>query len=128
MYYICIYSLCKISHMYIIYIVSSIIYICVYIYIYLKQVFTIFCRTWGTLRKDISNILPLSRLNSSMIQSKPFFDPSDQIRSVAQSCPTPCDSMNRSTPGLPVHHQLHSFHKFLRVEFIYVCFTITFWL
>ena len=30
---------------------------------------------------------------------------SDQIRSVAQSCPTHCDPMNRSTPGLPVHHQ-----------------------
>ena len=26
--------------------------------------------------------------------------------SVAQSCPTPCDPMNRSMPGLPVHHQL----------------------
>ena len=31
---------------------------------------------------------------------------SDQIRSVAQSCPTLCDPMNRSMPGLPVHHQL----------------------
>ena len=31
---------------------------------------------------------------------------SDQIRSVAQSCLTLCDPMNRSTPGLPVHHQL----------------------
>ena len=30
----------------------------------------------------------------------------DQIRSVAQSCPTLCDPMNCSTPGLPVHHQL----------------------
>ena len=29
--------------------------------------------------------------------------------SVAQSCPTPCDPMNRSTPGLPVHHQLPQF-------------------
>ena len=30
-----------------------------------------------------------------------------QFRSVAQSCPTPCDPMNPSTPGLPVvHHQL----------------------
>ena len=27
-------------------------------------------------------------------------------RDVAQSCPTLCDPMNRSTPGLPVHHQL----------------------
>ena len=31
---------------------------------------------------------------------------SNQIRSVAQSCPTLCDPMNRSTPGLPVYHQL----------------------
>ena len=28
------------------------------------------------------------------------------IRSVAQSCPTLCDSMSCRTPGLPVHHQL----------------------
>ena len=27
-----------------------------------------------------------------------------QFSSVAQSCPTLCDSMNCSTPGLPVHH------------------------
>ena len=32
-----------------------------------------------------------------------------QNRSVAQSCPTLCDTMNRSTPGLPVHHQLPEF-------------------
>ena len=32
-----------------------------------------------------------------------------QIRSVAQSCPTLCDPMHRSTPGLPVHHQLPEF-------------------
>ena len=29
-----------------------------------------------------------------------------QFSSVAQSCPTLCDTMNRSMPGLPVHHQL----------------------
>ena len=32
-----------------------------------------------------------------------------QIRSVAQSCPGLCDPMNRSMPGLPVHHQLPEF-------------------
>ena len=32
-----------------------------------------------------------------------------QFSSVAQSCPTPCDSMNRSMTGLPVHHQLLEF-------------------
>ena len=34
---------------------------------------------------------------------------SDQIRSVAQSCPTLCDPMNCITPGLPVQHQLPEF-------------------
>ena len=32
-----------------------------------------------------------------------------QFSSVAQSCPTLCDPMNRSTPGLPVHHQILEF-------------------
>ena len=32
-----------------------------------------------------------------------------EFSSVAQSCPTLCDPMNRSTPGLPVHHQLLEF-------------------
>ena len=29
-----------------------------------------------------------------------------QFSSVTQSCPNLCDPMNRSVPGLPVHHQL----------------------
>ena len=33
----------------------------------------------------------------------------NQFSSVAQSCPTLCDPMNRSTPGLPVHHHLPEF-------------------
>ena len=32
-----------------------------------------------------------------------------QFSSVAQSCQTLCDPMNRSTPGLPVYHQLPEF-------------------
>ena len=32
-----------------------------------------------------------------------------QFSSVAQSCLTLCDHMNRNTPGLPVHHQLLEF-------------------
>ena len=31
------------------------------------------------------------------------------LSSVAKSCPTLCDPMNCSTPGLPVHHQLLEF-------------------
>ena len=34
---------------------------------------------------------------------------SDQFSSVTQSCPTICNPMNHSTPGLPVHHQLSEF-------------------
>ena len=33
----------------------------------------------------------------------------DGFSSVAQSCPTLCDTMNHSMPGLPVHHQLPEF-------------------
>ena len=32
-----------------------------------------------------------------------------QFSSVTQSCPTLCDSMDCSTPGLPVHHKLLEF-------------------
>ena len=32
-----------------------------------------------------------------------------QFSSVTQSCPTLCDTMNHSTPGLPVHH--HNYGK-----------------
>ena len=34
-----------------------------------------------------------------------------QFSSVAQLCPTLCDPMNRSMPGLPVHHQLPEFSQ-----------------
>ena len=34
---------------------------------------------------------------------------SNQFSSIAQLCLTLCDPMNRSTPGLPVHHQLPEF-------------------
>ena len=45
---------------------------------------------------------------------RPFFGRSHKIHSVqfssvAQLCPTLCDPMNHSTPGLPVHHQLPEF-------------------
>ena len=34
-----------------------------------------------------------------------------QFNSVTLSCPTLCDPVNRSTPGLPVHHKLPEFTK-----------------
>ena len=37
------------------------------------------------------------------------FSFNSQFSSVAQSCLTLCDPMNRSMPGLPVHHKLPEF-------------------
>ena len=39
-----------------------------------------------------------------------------QFSSVAQLCSTLCDPMNRSTPGLPVHHHLRSSLKHVSIE------------
>ena len=36
--------------------------------------------------------------------------------SVAQSCPTLCDPMDRSTPGLPVYRQPQSLLKLMSIE------------
>ena len=45
---------------------------------------------------------------SSKPPGKPLVDKT-QFSSVAQSCPTLCNPMNRSTPGLPVHQHLPGF-------------------
>ena len=46
---------------------------------------------------------------SASVGSEVLSFSSVQFSSVAQSCPTFWDPMNRSTPGLPVHHQLPEF-------------------
>ena len=72
---------------------------------------------WGNLYHTVSTVEPWASfrkthkpqvLRDPQSISEPSW-PSDQIRSVAQSCPTLCDPMNCSTPGLPVHHQLPEF-------------------
>ena len=45
-----------------------------------------------------------------------LFSNASSVSSVAQSCPTLCDPMNCSTPGLPVHHQLPEFTKPMSIE------------
>ena len=47
---------------------------------------------------------------------KVFRSESVQFSPVAQSCPTLCDPMNHSTPGLPVYHQLLEFTKPMSIE------------
>ena len=45
----------------------------------------------------------------NILQDRSHQFSSVQFISVAQSCPTLCDPMNCSTPGVPVHHQLLEF-------------------
>ena len=60
--------------------------------------------TAGTLRPE-SEMERTPEVPAS-IQDEALFDcTKPSCSSVAQSCPTLCDPMNRSTPGLPVHHQ-----------------------
>ena len=62
-----------------------------------------FISTWCTSKCLIRNISKLLMLYSS-------------VSSVAQSCPTLCNPMNPSTPGLPVHHQLLESTKPMSIE------------
>ena len=49
------------------------------------------------------------KMNSTSSYSTILISSGLQFSSVAQSCPTLFDPMNRSMPGLPVHHQLLEF-------------------
>ena len=56
------------------------------------------------------------RINKAMPQQVHFTESQSnynllQFSSVTQSCLTLCDPMNRSMPGLPVHHQLPKFSQ-----------------
>ena len=69
------------------------------------------CSSWASITwQPVSGALK----NHVLSDKKPWLQRkdailSDQIRAVTQSCLTLCDSMNLSTPGLPVHHQLPEF-------------------
>ena len=63
--------------------------------------------TASTSKGDIS---PQCETEITMTGSPDFpTSVSVQFSSVARLCPTLCDPMNHSTPGLPVHHQLLEF-------------------
>ena len=70
-------------------------------------------RGWGWFQDDSSTFI--AHFISIIITLTPpqirHYIPefSIQFSSVAQSCPTLCNPMNRSMPGLPVHHQLLEF-------------------
>ena len=54
-------------------------------------------------------LFKISCLDGSRMKLNSTEDSSSSSSSVAQSCPTLCDPMNRSMPGVPVHHQLPEF-------------------
>ena len=56
-----------------------------------------------------AGVLPSSVADTGVTSCKSSPFSSVQFSSVAQSCLTLCDPMNRSTPGLPVHHRLPKF-------------------
>ena len=58
--------------------------------------------TWGSQSIGVSAL-------TSFLPKKSQQDSWVQFSSVAQSCPIPCDPMNCTTSGLPVHHQLPEF-------------------
>ena len=67
-------------------------------------------------RKDMRNLDSILGSKGITLLKKVFqeknqywFFQSVQFTSVAQRCLTLCDPMNRSTPGLPVNHQLLEF-------------------
>ena len=51
-----------------------------------------------------------------VMRVKSLWSDSVQFSSITQSFPTLCNPMNRSTPGLPVHHQLRSLLKLMSIE------------
>ena len=56
--------------------------------------------------KQLFSVLALFGVQNLLPGSQSFHS---QVSSVAQSCPTLCDPVDCSTPGLPVHHQLPEF-------------------
>ena len=58
---------------------------------------------------DRALVLAKNHLSDAWNWFIPFRNSKCKISSVAQSCPTLCDPMDCSTPGLPVDHQLPEF-------------------
>ena len=65
----------------------------------------------GKDKHPLCGLKDLKLRGQSCFSTKTAEIPKDSVQfsSVAQSCPTLCDPMNRSTPGLPVHNQLPEF-------------------
>ena len=56
-----------------------------------------------------AGFISLLSVAQALVRVTVSFSAWTQFSSVAQSCPTLCDPVNHSTPGLPVHHHLPEF-------------------
>ena len=66
--------------------------------------------SWGSSSLGTTYCPSRNRISSSkFIAAKTHQFSSVQFSSVTQSCPTLCNPMNHSTPGLPFHHQFPEF-------------------
>ena len=95
--------------------------VCVYIYIYILTTLKEYTEKsrksppphLKTIsEKNVSNSLPLIHAGGARVITpleEPVHTSSVQFSSVSQSCLTLCNRMNRSMPGLPVHHHLPEF-------------------
>ena len=75
--------------------------------VYLTYIHSIPCKIPGWMKHKLKSRYPGEISVTSDMQMTPPL--SAQFSSVTQSCPTLHNPMNRSTPGLPVHHQLPEF-------------------
>ena len=76
--------------------------------IFPTQGFNVSSPVFPALQVDSFPTEPVSNLTHNILV-KAFLVPSVQFSPVTQSCPTLCDPMDHSTPGLPIYHQLTEF-------------------
>ena len=76
-----------------------------------------FCVWWIFASGSQTAIFLLYRLGMEGARELCLFS-SFQFSSVAQSCPTLCNPMGCSTPGLPDHHQLLKPTQFMSIELV----------
>ena len=71
---------------------------------------------WGHKESDMTERLHFTFTFTIKVNYTLYPFSSVQFSSVSQSCSTLCDSMNCSTPGLPVHNQLPSSLKLTSIK------------
>ena len=89
---------------------GPVLQLCVTTQFYLESKGKYILEAWGQANpKDRREEKPLAYFWLLFLCPCPYTPTQSQFSSVAQSCPTLCDPMSCSTPGLPVHHQLPEF-------------------